>query len=267
MDAEVWAALIAAMFSLAIALITLVSGRRNDREARKAQEALIERQNDLQGQLEDHRHALAQQAKLEERAFTAKAELDRAREPLLAVAVDLADRINNIRNRYFLAYLSSDWMDRGELARLGTLYRFARYWCVAEGLNDRADIGKLLADKSTHAVASTLKKIGQILADDQIDGGRLMIWREEQRAIAERVRDDRTLTGCVGYATFVENYDDQLAKWFGWFDRDLESAASSERFRRVQEHLALLVQQLAPADVDYYREVVSKLERRAQSAT
>jgi cell division protein FtsL len=260
MDAPVLAALVTAIASLIVAALTIVFAARRDRAARNEQDRLLARQSDLQRELESYKDTLAQQAKLEERAFTAQGELDRVRQPLLAVALDLADRLNNIRNRWFLEAYSSGDGRHSELARTGTLYRFARYWCVVETLYDRADLARLLADESTHSVAYTLREIGRTFATDKVDGRRLMIWREEQRAIAERARDDKTLVGCIGYATFVERYDRDFACWFASFEEDWTSVRSSERLRLVQGLLVALAQQLTTGNSGYYQEQLAILE-------
>jgi hypothetical protein len=264
MDAQVIAALITTLASLIVAALSLAIAARRDHQARDEQRRLLDRQSDLQREVEGYKDALAQRARLEERAFTARQELDRVREPLLAVTLDLADRLNNIRTRGFLNYyLSSGDQRRSDLARTGTLYRFARYWCVVEALYDRADLTKLLADDNTYSVASTLGEIGKTFATDTVDGRQLMIWREEQRAIAERARDDESLVGCIGYATFAERYERDFSEWFASFDNNLESFATSERIRLVQQHLVALARQLTTEDGSYYQKQLEKLETGA----
>lgn len=124
--------------------------------------------------------------RLEEREATAKMELDRVREPLLGAALDLAHRLDNIRHEHFLdAYMTSGDTHRAQIARTSTLYRFAKYWCIVESLYDRVALLHFRQEEATRSVADTLREIGRTLASDKYDGGRLMVWREEQRAIAE----------------------------------------------------------------------------------
>jgi hypothetical protein len=69
-------------------------------------------------------HKLDQASKDEERKFTAKAQLDRVREPLLAATVDLAGRLDNIRNMSFLdSYLTSADPHRSAVARSSVVSR------------------------------------------------------------------------------------------------------------------------------------------------
>jgi hypothetical protein len=251
-DAEVSAALIAAIGAVGVALVAAFGSFFT-----------LVRQGKFAKELEEHRAALARREKGEERALTAKAELDRVREPLLHVALDLGDRLNNIRNNAFLAYLESSNEWRRNVAATGTLYRLARYWCVVESLYDRTDLSKLRAESSTRDVAAKLSAIGSTFADDRHDQGRLMMWREEQRAIAERARDERAAIGCIGFASFVDRYEAEFAQWFDILRKDLPSADSSERLRLVQQHLAELAEQLAPEGVQFYRERIEKLKRGA----
>lgn len=259
MDAQLSASFVAAVAALTVALVGWFSGQRREQR-------LLEKQIDLEKKLEDHKLGLARQDRREERAITAKAELDRIREPLIIVALDLAQRLDNIRNNDFLLYLSSSEESRRETALIGTLHRFARYWCVVETLYDRADLSKLLADSNTQPVAATLREIGRTFASDRHDGGKLMIWRDEQRAIAERSREQLAPDGCIGFASFVDEYDERFAQWFQLFSRDLPSAPASERMRLVQQHLCTLIRQLAPENVGYYKEQLAKLEAGASSS-
>jgi len=66
------------------------------------------------------------EGRLEERRSEAKVVLDRYRGPLLDAAWQLGDRVDNIRNRSFLAFLSNS-SGRERDARLSTLFRFAYY--------------------------------------------------------------------------------------------------------------------------------------------
>lgn len=265
MDPQLSAALVAALASLAVAILAWLSGRRQAQESNEVQQELVRKQADLTRELEDYKGELARQVRVEERALTAKAELDRVREPLLLAAVDLAHRIDNIRNNSFLAYLPSSEPSRRDVAVRGTLYRFARYWCVVESLYDRADLGKLLTDTDTQPVAATLRDIGRTFASDRYDSAKLMVWREEQRAIAELMRGTDGHAGYIGFATFFDRYEQTFATWFEFISRDLPTAATSERLRLVQRQLGELVAQLAPVGQEFYIEQVKKIEQGAKA--
>jgi hypothetical protein len=224
MEAGVVIAIITALVSLVIALANAWFTSQRERRAREADR--IE--------------------KAEERLASAKAELDLVREPLLNAALDLAHRLDNIRNDHFLdTYLTAGGGHRADIARSSTLYRFARYWCVVEDLYDRVALLRFREDESTRLVASTLRDIGRVFASDRHDEGRVMVWREEQRAIAELMRSQDAQVTSLGYATFVERFDSVFARWFSTFADDLDSAAGqSRRFMLVQHQLATLASQL-----------------------
>jgi hypothetical protein len=76
-----------------------------------------------------------------------------------------------------------------------------------------------------------------------------MIWREEQRAFGDTVRDSVPDPVCVGFTEFVARYERGADKWFAKIVGDLEhpDTADSERLAKLQSHLAALVRIL---DVD-----------------
>jgi hypothetical protein len=97
----------------------------------------------------------------------------------LAAALDLAHRLDNIRNDDFLeAYLTPTQGHRADIARSSTLYRFARYWCIVEALYDKVSLLQFQEDNATRPVAGTLRDIGKTFATDMHDGERFMMWRE-----------------------------------------------------------------------------------------
>ena len=219
METPALVALIAAVSSLAVAILTAIFSSINAVRAAAQEHPLLEKQKALEKDLVDYKAELDRAAKREEHARSAKAELERAREPLLEVTIDLLLRVDSIRNGKFFAYLTSADPDTREIARSGTFYRLARYWCVVEGLYDRVELLRFQADPSTRSVATTLREVARTFAIVDLDEGRLIVWREQQRAIAEHMRDDRTSLGCVGYATFVGQYGDSFARWFAQFER------------------------------------------------
>jgi hypothetical protein len=205
--------------------------------------------------------------KKHERRLAAREKLDKYRAPLLAAVDDLGRRINNIRNDNFLAYLDSD---RGERARLSTLFRFAQYFGWTEIIYGYSDRLRFENDAATKTVTGMLGDIGWVLSFDQFDRtdkddfttSQFMLWREEQRAIGELMRQDGDELRCISFDSFADSYDKCFSKWFATFERDveIESAPKSERLTRLQRVLAQLVQEL---DVD---KVLVELDQSGQLA-
>jgi hypothetical protein len=187
------------------------------------------------------------QARAEERELTAKERLDTFREPLLRAADDVAGRIGNIRQRNFFVYLNSqnDW--RRRLALLGTLYRFCKYWATVEALYGQVSLIRFETEDETKAVGQLLREIGQTFADDEL-GHDLMVWREEQRAVAELMSsvDEHGQAAVIGFASFVQRYPDQLETWFGQLASGLArpEVKDSQRLARLQAMFEQLSDQL-----------------------
>jgi hypothetical protein len=211
MDAAVIAALIAAVASIALGVFNTYQARHQRRE---------------------------------ERQIEAKAELARYRKPLLEAAFDLGARIDNVQNSGFESYMRSG--DRCSIALKSTLFRFARYFGTLEILRSQLTFLEFQTAEETKSVADRIVQIGGALSSDGYDG--LMLWREEQRAIGEETlwRADGILC-CVGFATFVEEFDRRTGPWFQRFRDELEQGrpvVESERLRVAQGHLQQLVHQL-----------------------
>ena len=242
MSTEVTVALLAAVTSLVVAVVSVWRTGVNEKKV-----------VDLQLKAKDA-----------ELAMTAKAELDRYREPLLLAALDLASRLDNIRNKGYLDKYLSDGERRSQIARISTYYRFARYWCVVENLYAGVALVRFEQDPDTKAVAGMLRKLGKAFATD--DYGRdFMMWRDEQRAVAELTRGSAAVPDVIGFARFFENYEDDFAPWFHAFERDLSpsTARASERFRTLQHDLARLVDQLDSSHT--YRKQCKKLLKASAS--
>jgi hypothetical protein len=193
--------------------------------------------------------------KKQDRRVLAREKLDRYREPLLAAADALGTRVNNVRHHNFLSYL--DVPERRRTALLGTLFRFAQLFGWIEILYGTYDRLRFEHDASTKSVADAVREIGWLLADDRVDRTdepdatttRLMIWREEQRAIGELMRIDSDPPRCLSFDSFTRQYDERFAPWFGTFAAQLDPALTppSQRLVQLQRLLAGLVQEL---DVD-----------------
>lgn len=199
MEVPVITALIAALVSLALALGKII------RDAR------------------EKRH---------ERRLAAREQLDRYRAPLLAAADELGRRLNNILNDNFFAYLGDN--HKRELALSSTLYRFAQYFAWVEIVYGFSDRLRFASDQATVAVSRAIGDIAWTLAADEFDRkdpnnfttSSLMLWREEQRAIGEMMRQDGVEAGCISFASFATTYEDRFSRWFTEFAADLEDPSS-----------------------------------------
>jgi hypothetical protein len=132
--------------------------------------------------------------KSQERRRSARAELDRYREPLLSAVDELGNRIDNIRKKEFLHYDLDT--ERAQSALRSTSFRIAQYFAWTEILFGASGQHRFAADKRTRAVNAKLGWVGATFAKDSLDrknrgqaaSSRLMLWREEQRAIGEQMR-------------------------------------------------------------------------------
>lgn len=137
-------------------------------------------------------------------------------------------------------------------ALMSTLYRVARYFGVLERLYEQLGVVKLENYAGTRTVSTGLNAVGKAFATDEY-GPQFMLWREQQRAIGERMqRADGRL---VGYAEFFETYDARFAPWLAGFASGLVSGdRGSWHLARLQEALAGLAAALDPAHADTERD-------------
>jgi hypothetical protein len=229
MDAAVILALVTALASLAVALTNTVV---------------------------THRLRLAEAAT--EREAEAEAVLERYRGPLLAAAFDLQDRFDNLINpeRDFLAGYGGRRNPLRDEAIRTTLYRVGQYFCWVEIMRGDRQFLKFREPDHTKAVADLVGEVGRTFADDRY-GRDFMLWREEQRAIGERMIERHgNEAGCVGYATFAEGYKATYARWLGRFEGklDRDTAIGSMRLRDLRATLRLLVEALDPEELRYRRD-------------
>jgi hypothetical protein len=176
-------------------------------------------------------------------ATTAKEVLERYRGPLLDAAWLLGDRIDNIRHRGFLAYLSGD---RAEAASLTTLFRFASFFGWREVLRQRVQLLRLENTADTRLVADFLGAATLMLVTDKLsDKRRAMLWAEEQRGIGELMIEELEAdrTSVRGHAAFRRDYDKLFAQWMARFGDEVLSTASKdgERLKLLQWALYGLV--------------------------
>jgi hypothetical protein len=160
-------------------------------------------------------------------------ELRRYRSLLLGAANDLGNRLDNIRTHAFFHYFETE--DRRDLALRTTLFRFGQYFTWAEIYREYL---RLNADKVSHFkienISNTLDRIAATFASDLI-GRELMLWREEQSAIADSMRTTGPTPGCIGFSFFASGYEDRYAVWFGRFATDLMSCCRRLRQPTVSD--------------------------------
>lgn len=190
---------------------------------------------------------LERQSKEEERRSEAKVVLDRYRGPLLDAAWQLGDRVDNIRNRGFFGYLSKG-SDRAPEAKRTTLFRFAYYLGWREYVRTQVQLLRFENEEDTRLAAAFLNDVTRVLASDQLDERRAMLWGDEQRGIGELMTDQPPGSSFIvrGHAAFHRDYDKIFAEWTGRFAHDLFSpaAVSGDRLRLLQWALYGLVRQL-----------------------
>lgn len=209
--------------------------------------------------------SLEQAAKKEEARSQARVVLDRYRGPLLDAAWDLGDRIDNIIDRGFLsAYLADE---RRPVAIASTLFRVAQYFGWAEILRREIQLLRFESASDTWRTAYFLSLVTRRFATDWYDSAEahqqarawianydprelparhLMLWQEEQRGLGERMIEGDGVERCLGYASFVEDYEDCFSRLFAGFEAHLQvpGVHKSLRLVEVRDALARLVQQL-----------------------
>lgn len=238
-DAAVVIALVTAAASLAVAIANSVMARRRETRLANLESELRREESDRE------REASAEQA------------LERYRGPLLAAAFDLQDRVDNLTNprRDFLAVYGRADHPRRDDAVMSTLYRIGQFFCWVEIVRVDRMFLTFREPEATRSIADLIAGVGRTFADDRY-GQEFMLWREEQRAIGERmVNHDRDAINCVGYATFVERYATDYRRWFERFEAtlDRETAMKSDRLAELRRLLRTLVAELDPEELRYER--------------
>jgi hypothetical protein len=139
------------------------------------------------------------EGKAEDRRSAAKVALDKYRGPLLDAAWQLGDRLDSIRHRDFLAYMS-EGSGREQDAKLTALFRFAHYFGWREFVRTEVQLLRFENEEDTRRVAGFLDDVTWVLASDEIDGGRAMLWTDEQRGIGELMTERPRPTAAAGLA-------------------------------------------------------------------
>jgi hypothetical protein len=82
--------------------------------------------------------------------------------------------------------------------------------------------------------------------EDDFTTSRLMLWREEQRAIGELMRHAGDEPRCVSFNSFAADYDSCFSRWFATFAShlDAKSASRTNMLGELQRVLERLVRQL-----------------------
>jgi hypothetical protein len=187
------------------------------------------------------------EGRAEERRSDAKVVLDRCRGPLLDAAWQLGDRVDNIRNSDFLAYLSKG-SGREQDAKLTTLFRIAYYLGWREFVRTEVQLLRFENEEDTRLVAGFLNDVTWLLASEKLDGKPAMLWGDEQRGIGELMTEHRSGASSIvrGHAAFHRDYDKVFAPWMERLAGDLLSpaAVTSSRLRLLQWALYGLVRRL-----------------------
>jgi hypothetical protein len=191
--------------------------------------------------------------------------LDRYRGPLLDAAWDLGDRIDNIIDRGFLAYLGDEC--RRPVALSSTLFRVAQYFGWVEILRQEVQLLRFERATDTWRTAYYLQLVTRRFATEWYDWSEahqranaliqgyvpehlpprlFMLWQEEQRGIGERMIGVEGRERCLGYASFIEDYDSRFGPLFASFRSHLQepSVSTSLRLLELRSALARLVEQL-----------------------
>lgn len=147
--------------------------------------------------------------------------------PLQDAAIALRDRIGNIRERNFLAYLDTP---RGNVALKGTLFRFAQYLGWAEVRLRNVERARLEGILGENAVDRALAQVAKALSTDR-RGQAFMLWQDEQRAVGELMMISGPPITLLGFASFNEQYEARFEAWLRTFAEDLCTAGGATNLR------------------------------------
>lgn len=241
MDPAIWAALIAGIFGAFSGGLGWYASHKQASREDVRQERLAKLESDL-----------AEARATRERAVEAEAVLAKYRDPLITATFELQDRLQNLlraKGQSILVYLAVP--ERRELAIHSTLFRVAQYFGWAEIIRREIQFLEIAPRSSMGNVQDALGQVGWAFATDKF-GGDFMLWREEQRAIGERMisADSATLT-TIGFAQFDELYVDRFAAWLDSFATTLEGRFSRERLIELHHRLIDLGKRLDPQELRY----------------
>jgi hypothetical protein len=169
--------------------------------------------------------------------------LTRYRQPLAAAAFDLQARLHNVLRLGFVETFGGDHPLGREAART-TLFRFAQYFGWSEIVRRDVQFLSFADDDESREVARLQARISEHFLDSGT-GHAMMIWRDEQRAIGERmIVEEHGTVLCMGYARFSDCCDTLFGPWLERLWRELPEPSAHARLRNVQHALLDLVEQL-----------------------
>ncbi len=193
-------------------------------------------------------------AALFSRELEAEQILTRYRQPLAAAAFDLQGRLYNILRLDFVEVFGGEHPRSEEAART-TLFRIAQYFGWSEILRRDIQFLSFADDGESRAVARLQAQISEHFLDSGA-GPALMLWRDEQRAIGERmIVEEHGKVLCMGYARFGECCEETFAPWLERVWAEIAEPTAQARMRAIQHSLCELVWMLDPQSVLYTDEL------------
>jgi hypothetical protein len=194
-------------------------------------------------------------AALLDRELRAEEVLTRYRQPLAAAAFDLQARLYNVLRLDFVDSFGGDHPLSGEAART-TLFRIAQYFGWSEILRRDVQFLSFADDGESREVARLQARIAEQFLDSGA-GQAMMIWRDEQRAIGERmIVEEHGKVICMGYARFSDCCETTFGPWLERLWAELPEPAAQVRMRNVQHALCDLVRLLDAHGVLYSDDLV-----------
>lgn len=178
-----------------------------------------------------------------DRELRAEEVLTRYRQPLAAAAFDLQARLYNVLRLDFLGEFGGHDA-RAEEAMRTTLFRIAQYFGWSEILRRDVQFLSFADDRESREVAAAQARISERFLDNDATHA-MMIWRDEQRAIGERmIVEEHGTVLCMGYARFAGCCDTLFGPWLERLRRELGDSSAQARLRDVQHALLDLVELL-----------------------
>jgi hypothetical protein len=190
---------------------------------------------------------LQRQAEKERRELEAEEVLTRYREPLIDAAFELQSRLYNILRKSFLTTYATRRNERREEAIKTTLFRIAQYFGWTENLRRDLQFLKFLETPETKDVVTLQAQVSAIFNTDVGYGSTFMIWKDTQRGIGELMLESEDGSKkCIGYASFLERYDQDFKPWFRTLEEALtqRNTSRNERLVELQHVLLKLVKKL-----------------------
>jgi hypothetical protein len=176
--------------------------------------------------------------------------LKRYEGPLAAAAFDLQGRLYNIlRLDFFTKYKGSD--ARAEEGLNTTLFRLGQYFGWSEILRRDIQFLSFPDDETTRRVGRLQSEIAERFLTDE-PGSALMLWRDEQRAIGERmIVEEHGTVLCMGYAAFLDRREEVFGHWHDRLRTELRDEVALARLGEIQPLLCELVEALDPGHIRY----------------